>query len=230
MQLCSQGGQGQDGMGDSRQNSASSSSLSEIPVPGAQDRGGVGGQCLLVTVLSRPYSPELGCLLAGRGSGFVCLYIPWLSAWLMLLECMETHFSCPSPYFLFHLCLRGVEARAGVRRGQVAGLSVVYSELLRYLHSFSLGHVETKHSPSQDYENLRELSSPDVGEGRVGQDTTVALVRASTAQGWRRTTGVQTQHSRFFSLSLFPGSQGSRHLGLRAEQRQVPQSEPRPES
>lgn len=65
MQLCSQGGQGQDGVGDSRQNSASSSSLSKIPVPGAQDGGGVGGQCLLVTALSRPYSPELGCLLAG---------------------------------------------------------------------------------------------------------------------------------------------------------------------
>lgn len=87
---------------------------------------------------------------------------------------------------------RWAEARARVGRGQVAGLSVVYSELLRCLHSFSLGHVETKPRPSQDDENLGELSSPDVGEGRVGQDTTAALVRASMSQGWRRTTGVQT--------------------------------------
>lgn len=60
------------------------------------------------------------------------------------------------------------------------------SKLLQYHYIVSLGHVETKPSPSQDYENMGELSSSDQGEGRVGQDRANTLLRASLARGWRR--------------------------------------------
>lgn len=54
-----------------------------------------------------------------------------------------------------------IRVRSGQRAGE--GLPVACSELLLCLHSlgFSLGHVETKLSPSQDYESLGELSSTD---------------------------------------------------------------------
>lgn len=77
-----------------------------------------------------------------------------------VLECMETHLCCPSPYFLSHLCLTQVGGGYS-QREQGTGSRTLWSTLtLWYLHSFSLGHVETKPSPSQDYENLGELSSP----------------------------------------------------------------------
>lgn len=71
------------------------------------------------------------------------------------------------------------------------------SELLRCRHSlgFSLGHVETKPSPSQDYEKWEELHSLDGEEGRVRQGTVGPLVRASPAQGGRGVGSGRTRHA-----------------------------------
>lgn len=78
-----------------------------------------------------------------------------------MLEGMETYLFCPSPYFLSHLCL--TQVGGGYSQGEQETLlrsTLSCYGTFTYLHRFSLGHVETKPSPSQDYENLGELSNP----------------------------------------------------------------------
>ena len=102
------------------------------------------------------------------------------------------------------------------------------SELFWCLHSlgFSLGHVETKPSPSQDYEKLEELSSPDGEEGLVRQGAAGPLVRASPAWGGRGVGSVWTCLARFCSFSPFPGSQVQQAPRPEAEQGQGPEGSP----
>lgn len=50
----------------------------------------------------------LGCLVVVGALGFVGYIIPWKSVQQIFAECMETHFSCSSPYFLPHLYLTQV--------------------------------------------------------------------------------------------------------------------------
>lgn len=104
------------------------------------------------------------------------------------------------------------------------------SQLLQCLHSlgFSLGHVETKPSPSQDYENMGQLGSPDEREGRVRQDTATPLVRTSPPPERREESAGPALL--ILQLFTFPRQPGQGAPGPEGRAGAGPGHEPRPET